>query len=457
MRAGWINGVEAALPIKPPGVRGRYLRVNAGLDGLTVLVGPNGSGKTTILQSIGYTVSGMLNPYSMSIGFSLAKTLRPNDRVPENLLGRVSLWTEDVFTAIVTPPIFSEITGNPLGHLSRRLGIEHKVRSLIYESDRDIRRIRELSIKVSGRENRKRSFYLSHKIKYDMIVKTVSSVLGRNVDVVGVDPFMRIDSFSTSLEDKSFIEGEPGSEYGAFHDKLSEFLWFAPTGSIKILYNLYRNRLDKAVIVESGNSLVIFKTKGIRVRRAEPAVVVFHPGFAFCRGVFEGLYRYYIDRGLPREDEALSILREYIPWIKGYYPRRHDLMVKVNDGRVVSVYKLSDGHRIAVFLSFLYALHGKESVFLIDTPEAFVHPDGLRVVSDFISGLAGMGNQVVIATQSIEFLERLLRSADRRGLLGSVLIEKVELSRDGQISPVGQWRGEVGLNAISELGFDLRM
>ena len=87
-------------------------------------------------------------------------------------------------------------------------------------------------------------------------------------------------------------------------------------------------------------------------------------------------------------------------------------MVKVSDGHVVSVYKLSDGHRIAVFLSFLYALHEKESVFLIDAPEAFVHPDGLRVVPDFISGLADMGNQVVVATQSIEFLKRLLGSAE---------------------------------------------
>lgn len=84
------------------------------MDVLTVLVGPNGSGKTTILQSIGYTVSGMLDPHSMSIGFSLSKTLRPFSSIPNSLLGRVVFRGTSSYTAFLTPLPFSEITGNPL-------------------------------------------------------------------------------------------------------------------------------------------------------------------------------------------------------------------------------------------------------------------------------------------------------------------------------------------------------
>ncbi len=61
-----------------------------------------------------YTVSGMLDPHSMSIGFSLSKTLRPFSSIPNSLLGRVVFRGTSSYTAFLTPLPFSEITGNPL-------------------------------------------------------------------------------------------------------------------------------------------------------------------------------------------------------------------------------------------------------------------------------------------------------------------------------------------------------
>lgn len=93
---------------------------------------------------------------------------------------------------------------------------------------------------------------------------------------------------------------------------------------------------------------------------------------------------------------------------------------------------------------------------MIDTPEAFVHPDGLSIIADFIAGLVSNGNQVVVATQSIEFLRELLGKARDYKVLDDTLIERIELTGDGVVRAKGKWSGRTSLRSIEELGIDLR-
>ena len=122
----------------------------------------------------------------------------------------------------------------------------------------------------------------------------------------------------------------------------------------------------------------------------------------------------------------------------------------------MSIYELSDGHRVAAFMALLYAIARQPSTVLVDTPEAFVHPDGLTVVADFIASLAASGSQVIVATQSIEFLRGLLRRARERGVLDSTSVQRLAISRDGVARTVARWSGEASLSSIEELGADLR-
>ena len=53
-------------------------------------------------------------------------------------------------------------------------------------------------------------------------------------------------------------------------------------------------------------------------------------------------------------------------------------------------------------------------LLLLDTPEAFQHAGGLEVLSKSIAEAAGgLGSQVMIATQSLEFLDILLKGLHR--------------------------------------------
>ena len=156
------------------------------------------------------------------------------------------------------------------------------------------------------------------------------------------------------------------------------------------------------------------------------------------------------------EDKAIELLRKYITWVKGFELIGNILHLKSLNSRSIPIYELSDGYRVATFMSLLYAISKPPKLFLIDTPEAFVHPDGLPIVADLVVHLASEGNQVVVTTQSMEFLRILLSKAREYGILEDTLVERIEVTEEGIVRAKGRWGGEVSLRSIEELGADLR-
>ena len=130
--------------------------------------------------------------------------------------------------------------------------------------------------------------------------------------------------------------------------------------------------------------------------------------------VFDDRYSHaYLSGTLPN---LLSALRTVYPLLKDVRPVKVDAdrwmsYVQLSDG-VYPMFAMGDGFKAAMVL-LSHAL--SPGLLLLDTPEAFQHVGGLEVLSKSIAEAAGgLGSQVIIATQSLEFLDILLRECGER-------------------------------------------
>ena len=91
------------------------------------------------------------------------------------------------------------------------------------------------------------------------------------------------------------------------------------------------------------------------------------------------------------------------------------------------VHEQGDGIRSLTGL-LLHLMMQNYTMFLIDEPEAFLHPPQARVLGENIPNLLGE-RQAFISTHSIEFIKGLLATAGKR-------VKIIRLTRDGAINPV---------------------
>ena len=82
-------------------------------------------------------------------------------------------------------------------------------------------------------------------------------------------------------------------------------------------------------------------------------------------------------------------------------------------------------------------------------------PDGLPVVAELVARLAAEGSQAIVATQSLEFIERLLSAAHEVGVLEDTAVLQLGVE-DGRVGALARWSGETSRRSIVELGADLR-
>ena len=127
----------------------------------------------------------------------------------------------------------------------------------------------------------------------------------------------------------------------------------------------------------------------------------------------------YLSEMLP---SLLETLRSVYPLLKDIRPVKVDAdrwmsYVQIGGG-VHPMFAMGEGFKAAMVL-LSHAL--SPGLLLLDTPEAFQHIGGLEVLSKSIAGAAGgPGSQVIIATQSLEFLDILLRDCQEREVEVSV-------------------------------------
>ena len=130
----------------------------------------------------------------------------------------------------------------------------------------------------------------------------------------------------------------------------------------------------------------------------------------------------------------LEALRSVYPLLKDIRPVKVEgdrwmSYVHLSDG-VYPMFAMGDGFKAAMVL-LSHAL--SPGLLLLDTPEAFQHVGGLEVLAKSIAeAVRGLGSQVMIATQSLEFLDILLRDCGEREV--NVSVTRFEHKEDGIVT-----------------------
>ena len=434
---GYVETVEAYLPYFSEAGEGVTLSID-GARRLTVLLGRNASGKTMLLETIGYGLAVLAGSERAAKALGLVPRLRPRRQLPVLLSARLKIAQNSALGTVlidVTDP------SQTRKHLTNLKNISQK----------NILLADTINIEIIIRYTKHLSEYfekLLNKLKLSYTTNAVVEFFSEAFQdqelssCANYDIFTLMPSGSIKRGLKPLIERRRLKQPKAFH---AGFLVNGQRVELRLLIIRFYRNID--IVAAAEKSCTTYTSS---------ETLIYYPGFVYQPSSFEELYYSYArDTGVPREQKAIELLKGFIPWFNGFELLRSELHVKTRDGRRVSVYSLSDGQRAAVFLGLLYALSPSDSVFLIDTPEAFVHPDGINAVAEAVAGIAASGSQVFVATQSIEFLKSLLESAKRRDILEDTVVKHLRLA-EGKVSVKGSWGGAEALGIIDELGIDLR-
>lgn len=431
-----IEGVAAYLPYVSEGrLKGLEIDVE-GLRRLTIIVGRNASGKTSLLEALGYTMAVTGHREVIASSLAMIRTMRPHASIPSLFVGMLRETRASGQAGLLVEATNPLLLDRMFTHV-RRYRIGRVIRlgaydAILHDATRAAMRLyRGFDERLRGAEEESLSRFppLPLRLELDKLPRILRDILGHDYELSTFTPF------------------------GLRKDTLP-YPW------------LYVERSYLAYIIQDGRALlraIVFDAiKGlvVAVRRVSVrtigGVLVFHPGFAYRPFMFESLYYDSVkQRGLPRERDAVRLLRAFIPWFSGFELIGRELHVRSTYGRRISVYRLSDGQRAAVLLGLLYAASPRGSLALVDTPEAFVHPDGLEAVAGLVVSMVAEGNQVLVATQSIEMLKALLHAAREAGVLGETVVKHLRLVR-GRVTVKGSWEGEDALGMVEELALDLR-
>jgi len=421
-----VERVEAYLPYISEGGLRKGLDIEiGGLSGLAVIVGRNASGKTALLESLGYGVS-----------------LLGRESVIASTLAMISVGLSEAFVAdlwrgnesaavlfiMVSDPFRLREMLDDMRHseIGRKVLSDEVYRRATNDSSYILGGLRAVGEERKRERHRAFSLGLLNVLEFDSLPRVVERILGRGYDTYFFSPWA---------------------------GRRSPLSLFRIRG-VYLAYGIRSGRpLPRAIVFDTVEGLLVAAMPG--QRHFEGSVVVFHPGFAYNPGMFVSLYKESAERGFPSEREAVRLLRDFIPWFDGFELIGRELHVRSRYGRRISVRRLSDGQRAAVLLGLLYAASPHGSLVLIDTPEAFVHPDGLETVAELVARIVAEGNQAVVATQSAEMLREMLRAAKKEGILNDTVVKHVWL-RGGRVTAKGSWRGEDALGMVEELAIDLR-
>lgn len=427
-----VKRIRAWLPYEVPGIAAVGLSLDIELDKLTILVGPNASGKTAILESIGYMLaSHQKSADEALLSLTLTSTLRPNLFIPLNFAVNGEIEGIRTMSLYINADPSLLLERRKLENLTELLS-----KSLRDEIERDLTYANEL---IPFYEHARYRPLLTRSEVIRRLIDVIHNIVGENIEI--------------SLIARAYSRGARLIPEEDIPRILSRVLRFSRRPPM-LIYTIENGDLIKSIVISGMPEYLLIRQR--KIKESEIQLAVFHPGFSYWRGMFESLYYARARRGMPNEREAIDVIREYIRWFNGFELLGRTLHVKDYEGVRIPIYSLSDGYRIVVLLGLLYAMTKPPTLFLIDTPEAFVHPDGVPVVADLIARLVKDGNQVVLATQSTEFLEVLLDKAEYYEVIDHASVLRISLTADGQIRDTGRWKGLVAKRSLEELGVDLR-
>ncbi len=425
------------LPYSGVAARNPMLRVSKiKLDRLTILVGPNGAGKTSVLETIGYSVAAALPAAHAALGTFLTSSFRPRFSPPAYIVGIVRLDGREIASLYLD---VESINDNLLEKLADMIKSDG--------SSIDFDTIKPLVSRLQDALRKMRGGVDPSKMFKNIVKEVFGNDEGINASLASIREWRTFKHYLNALDkllSKKRLAGMHVYLVVAYRRTDRQKSGREETGVGP----------NRAIVAARRCALTVFMKN--RRRGKLPSVLAFHPRLSFTPGVFEKLYESRALEGyLPGEKDAARILSRYIRGVEGFEVIRGRLSLKIGSRRL-SVYKLSDGHRMASLLALLYAIAKPPLLLLIDTPEAFLYPDGVRIAAELIARLVAENNaQIVVATQSIEMLQELLVAARENGVLDETVVHKLGIRKDS-IETQATWPGRLGLYAMEGLEADLR-
>lgn len=449
-----IQHICASLPLELPNISSEYIDIALDLSNLTVLLGPNASGKTLCLETLGYIVAAHTSFDNKPLAYVLVDSLRP---------GRVAVQATTKFHS---RPALMGFASSKYVHSMVTLqvpieGPDERTRVTYTEILNLVRKFRENNISTN---------LIEKEFEKDMtILNELLTLLSIRKSLVDLHELYKL---SEKLLDEIFGAKEihiswlrstelgyrPISKSSILRVDLLHMLRQMRFGLLKsrvtVVYSVYRELLSKDLLIETRYGLLLLSSRELSTSNLI-SVLAFTPSLTYFPELFETLYTAYVKRRRSKESEALEILKRYIEWCEGLDIIDNTLYLR-HRGYRVPIYMLSNGQRVVTLLCLLYAMTVGPTLLLIDTPEAFVHPDGLPIVADVLARLVERGNQVIIATQSMEFLTELIKKCKEHRIVDKLELKRIFISNTGRIHVKGSWKGPVGADIILELQADLR-
>jgi len=154
-----------------------------------------------------------------------------------------------------------------------------------------------------------------------------------------------------------------------------------------------------------------------------------------------------------------KIKKDLLEGLRLYYPQIMDLDVKENVLRIIfedfsiTLPSIADGLKSCLIASMAtYIL--EEGIICFEEPENHLHPALQNLYAEYIvNSVISRKNQIFISTHSLEFLEKLLKEAENKGV--NVHVYKFLELKEGELK-YSLYERDHALRAIAEIGVDLR-
>ena len=363
---------------------------------INIIVGPNNTGKSSILESIWMAVASLNNfednlaTHLRDIGVTeniryliyhskqkstIALDTFENDRITLDLIYSEKNYPEEVteyFTNFINKVSNVEILDTYLPAIKRRFRM-------------DIRELYSLERKID-RLSREES-----KDELDLLLKRVSDTLESTIEkyideLINSEKIFLISKVNNKLIDIHGIIGTSYKDFPIFNDEVSAIHTIP-------------------LIIDSPHAI------GYNTSTSE-------------------LYKKSVDvKGLA---DVLNTLKNRIPYFEDIRKTDRDLLVFLeNLDKPLPLSSMGDGFKTLLRLSFMVSLV-KNGIVLLEEPESSMHPGYMDVLAGEIISNSEY-TQIFMSTHSLELIEYLLEKAAKCDKIESVKILRLRRLSDGYI------------------------
>ncbi|ADN49914.1 ATP-binding protein [Vulcanisaeta distributa] len=409
---------------------GPFTKLDIELGDITIFVGRNNTGKSTALEAITLLLSSINNFRVITSSIDVLSNLGLRSRYLINLRSNkgVAVVSGDVVSQGMKHSIEVRVIRgiNGLGDLR-----DNAVREIIRSITELTPTSQKILIEAFRRVLRERKDGKDITEAFKEFVDGVISVLSNRVDDVLVNAVFVSTYVDGELLNAALL---PLSEVRVSEDIIGKLKELGLSSSeARRLLNI---QLGKVI---SGGRIIL-TSKKLSVEPIRVQHLSLHP--------------FLIDDLPPdKQTELIDLLRKEVRY---FYDYRGGQVILNFDGSRVSVpYALmGDGFKALVRMLGLIVMG--VDVTLIDEPEAHLHPGFMEVITKYMVEPRFLDRiQFVMATQSLEFLDYLLRAAEKGGVLGRVKLVRLYLMPNGSID-YEQLSGEEAYEEMDELKSDLR-